>query len=838
MEVVSDGRVIDLGGSKQRATLGFLLLRPGEVVPVSGLLTALWSAGETPATARKILQNAVWGLRGKLSSDDGMRAGVTLRTQSPGYLLEVDPEHIDLHRFRRLADEGRALLAAGRREEAARRLREGLRLWRGAALADLVELGFDWPELTALQRARLEVLEDYFEAELECGRHSAVLAEIEAVVESEPLRERACGQLMRAMYRCGRQADALGVYQRLRGSLVERLGLEPGPDLQSLQRAVLTHDPALGLTPSAPPVALTARPATTARQTAAVRQTPATAPQRPAAPQIPATAPRTPAGRQAPATARQAPATERRVPAAPQATVTSADRHEAAIPAPETDRSSTPNRGTERWSNPGSNAARVPARCPAHQPATPPARRPAQPTAHRPAQPSTRRPGRQEVSALLVRVGVAVRPGRPDDTDTVFDRISGSVRREIESRGGTVVATLGTDTLGVFPARPGGEDHARRAVAAATALRAARAREGAAAEVTVKAAIVTGEALPRHRAEDGADASPVPGGALLQAAQAMLPLVPDGRIEVCAATREATGPACSYRPAPGDPARWQLRQTAADTDPAGRVRSGTKNAYEGELELLATLLEHTTRWHRQHRVFVLGRSDAARARLLAEFARIAGQRPHDCLVLRRPGPGTEGDGRFAPHRAIVAAYCGVTAQDTPAVARGRLETALHRMTGDQDRADRIAGRLGALLDPAARAEGESGEGPAGWREFIETASGYRPLVLVTDRLHRADDAVCDLLQSPAGLARGLPVLVVAGAEPALLSRRPGLAVDRHGTTVIRMDTRPDPVAGRLLDGTGLLRLPALTGVAGPAPEGYAGAVGEAAPAPVRRRDVA
>jgi DNA-binding SARP family transcriptional activator len=253
LEVVSDGRVIDLGGSKQRATPGFLLLQPHQAVPVSRLLTALWNVGEAPVTARKILQNAVWGLRRKLASE-GASAGVALRTRPPGYTLEVDPEHVDLHRFRRLVEEGRTLLDAGRRDEAARRLREALRLWRGTALSDLVEVGLDRRELTALRNIRLDVLEEYFEAELDCGRHYSVLPEIETVVQGEPLRERPCGQLMRALYRCGRQADALGVYSRLRASLARQLGLDPGRELQLLHQAILTHDPALEFTPPASPL--------------------------------------------------------------------------------------------------------------------------------------------------------------------------------------------------------------------------------------------------------------------------------------------------------------------------------------------------------------------------------------------------------------------------------------------------------------------------------------------------------------------------------------------------------------------------------------------------------
>ncbi|WP_228122197.1 BTAD domain-containing putative transcriptional regulator [Saccharothrix syringae] len=193
-----------------------------------------------------MLQNAVWSLRALLAVDKSPTAPKLL-TQAPGYLLQVDPEQVDLHEFHRKADRGRAELTAGTPERAARTLREALAMWRGAPLADLVETGIAWPELTVVSNARLDVMEDYFEAELACGRHQAVLGELEAMVEAERLRERSCGQLMLALYRCGRHADALNVYQRLRQHLVDELGLEPGPALQKLQQAILGHDPSLVL---------------------------------------------------------------------------------------------------------------------------------------------------------------------------------------------------------------------------------------------------------------------------------------------------------------------------------------------------------------------------------------------------------------------------------------------------------------------------------------------------------------------------------------------------------------------------------------------------------------
>ncbi|TCB95498.1 transcriptional regulator [Micromonospora zingiberis] len=250
LEVLIDGRPIRLGGIKQRATLAFLLLKANQVVPTSQLLAALWPDKDPPTSARKVLQNAVWSLRTALSVTEGSDS-LRLSTQAPGYILQVNPADVDLFRFYQLAERGRA--EKTQPERAAATLREALATWRGTALSDLVENGISWPELTVVENARLDTQQDWFDAELACGRHQSVLGELEAMVEAQPLRERACGQLMLALYRCGRHADALAVYSGLRTSLVENLGLEPGPALQKLQHAILTHDPSLTLDPASVP---------------------------------------------------------------------------------------------------------------------------------------------------------------------------------------------------------------------------------------------------------------------------------------------------------------------------------------------------------------------------------------------------------------------------------------------------------------------------------------------------------------------------------------------------------------------------------------------------------
>lgn len=249
LEVLSKRQPVGLGGTKQKATLAYLLLHANQVVPISQLLNALWPVDTAPLSARKILQNSVSRLRRGAVSADGTGGTPALLTVPPGYKLCVDSEDIDLNVFQNRVAEGRRLLAAAEPEPAARVLREALELWRGPVLADLAEAGITWLELAIAQNARWDAMEDYFEAELACGRHLAVLSDLEAMVEKNPVRERAAGQLMLALYRSGRQADALNTYSRVRVALVEELGLEPGRELRTLQQSILAHDPALLTTP-------------------------------------------------------------------------------------------------------------------------------------------------------------------------------------------------------------------------------------------------------------------------------------------------------------------------------------------------------------------------------------------------------------------------------------------------------------------------------------------------------------------------------------------------------------------------------------------------------------
>ena len=230
LEVVSDEGPIDIAGQRQRALLALLVLRANQVVPSETLVELLWGE-EPPRTAPTSLQNAVSQLRKLLGP-------AVLQTRPPGYVLDVDSDQVDLGRFRRLVARARSAEPA----ERSALLREALALWRGAPLTDFAFEPWAQAEVHGLEELRLSALEDALEAELELGRDADVVPEAEQLVHEQPLRERPVGQLMLALYRSGRQAEALEAYHGARRRLVEELGIDPGPELQSLYRSILQQE--------------------------------------------------------------------------------------------------------------------------------------------------------------------------------------------------------------------------------------------------------------------------------------------------------------------------------------------------------------------------------------------------------------------------------------------------------------------------------------------------------------------------------------------------------------------------------------------------------------------
>ncbi len=233
VEVFTEGGALPLGGQKQRAVLALLLLDAGRVVSVDRLVDALWGE-HPPKTAMTSLQNFVSQLRKALGPE-------VLETKMPGYRLHVKPGELDLDRFRQLCETARDADVHERRAA----LREALSLWRGTPLADFQFEAFAQPEIMRLEELRLATLEDRIEADLEAGFDAEVIGELESLVDEHPLRERLRAHLMLALYRSGRQAEALDHFQQARRALVDELGIEPSPTLQQLHSAILRQEAGL-----------------------------------------------------------------------------------------------------------------------------------------------------------------------------------------------------------------------------------------------------------------------------------------------------------------------------------------------------------------------------------------------------------------------------------------------------------------------------------------------------------------------------------------------------------------------------------------------------------------
>ena len=237
LEVVDDGRPVELPRGKERALLAVLLLHANEPISTDRIVEEIWGK-QRPANAAKTVQVYVSRLRKGIGAEQ-------LQTTPGGYALRVEPETLDVGRFERLAREGRGQLENHEPADAERLLSGALELWRGPALADFRFDTFAQSEARRLEELRNEVVADRVDARLAQGRADGVVAELEQVIEQNPLWERPRAQLMLALYRSGRQADALELYRRTRAQFAEELGLEPGAELQELERAILNHDPAL-----------------------------------------------------------------------------------------------------------------------------------------------------------------------------------------------------------------------------------------------------------------------------------------------------------------------------------------------------------------------------------------------------------------------------------------------------------------------------------------------------------------------------------------------------------------------------------------------------------------
>jgi YVTN family beta-propeller protein len=271
LEVSNEGDPVRLGGSKQRALLAMLLLHANEPVSIDTLVDALWS-DDPHHSAAKNIQVQISRLRRALEGEqrpEGPNGTATsvVQTRPHSYLIRMEPEQLDLHHFERLVEEGAEALAAGAPLGAEAKLLEALELWRGPPLADFSFDSFAQAPIAQIEELHLAAIELLIAAQLELGRHADVIGRLGTLVAEHPFRERLWQQLMLALYRAGRQADALAAYQEARHALVDELGIEPGADLRQLEARILTQDPSLDLParPTAIPHASGAEPPPTVR---------------------------------------------------------------------------------------------------------------------------------------------------------------------------------------------------------------------------------------------------------------------------------------------------------------------------------------------------------------------------------------------------------------------------------------------------------------------------------------------------------------------------------------------------------------------------------------------
>ena len=246
IEVVGDdGHSLPLGGSRSRALLAALLLEPGRAVTRERLIDGLWAT--PPATASHALEVCASRLRRTLGRH-------RIRCQGHAYRAEVEPHELDLVRFRTLARVGRDAATAGDLGDAAIALADALALWRGESVACLNGEPLAREVRSFLEEERLATVEQDIDVRLALGRHEELVPEVRRLAAAHPTRERLWARLMLALYRCGRQIDALDVFAGVRARLRDELGIEPGPELRAMQRRILEHDAALELRVTAAPV--------------------------------------------------------------------------------------------------------------------------------------------------------------------------------------------------------------------------------------------------------------------------------------------------------------------------------------------------------------------------------------------------------------------------------------------------------------------------------------------------------------------------------------------------------------------------------------------------------
>jgi DNA-binding SARP family transcriptional activator len=693
LELSADGGVLPLGSPKQRALLAVLLVHANETVSRDRLIEELW-AEAAPASVESAFHVYLSRLRRLLEAAGG---GDQLAREAHGYRLRVDPEQLDATCFDRLAGEGGEALAAGRVELAADRLRQALTLWRGPALADLQSERFAITASARLEEKRVFALEQRLEADLALGRHGDLISELEALVAEHPYREHLRAHLMLALYRSGRQADALRAYQEARRLLADELGLEPGHELKELEQAILRQDPTLTL--------------------------------------------------------------EHRV-----------------------------KSQTKSESEP------------------------------EPSLPLGAAPLREERKVVTV---LFVDPIRPTDRSEGFDpedirlfqeRYWTPVRREVERYGGTVDRFVDDAVVALFGAPRSHEDDPERAVRAALAIRG-WARDQESGEVRI--GIATGEALVRVGAQPLAGEGMAAGDVITTAPRLGAAASPNA-ILVGENVYRATEHVIDYREA--EPVAAKDNQIAAWEALQVRSRLEADDGHQTplvgrtrELELLLSTLARVREERSPQLVTLVGVPGIGKSRLVYELMRAVEASP-DLVTWRRGRSLSYGDGiSFWALAEIVKVEAGILETDTEQEAGKKLWLAASDLLRDEDEARWVERELRPLVGLHGRAEpalDRRKEAFAAWRRFLEALAERRPLVLVFEDLHWADDGLLDFIDSLVEWIRGAPLLVVTTARPELLERRPQWAGGKANAATLSLSPLPKQETVQLLDALLTRPLPA------------------------------
>jgi DNA-binding SARP family transcriptional activator len=653
VEALVEERPLPLGSRKQRMLLAALLLRPNEILSVDQLIDALWGDA-TPKRAAKSLQVYVWQLRKVLGHE-------VLQTRPPGYTLVLSPDGLDLHRFE-------SLLAAARVEEplgAAAILREALGLFRGRPLAEFADERFAEVEVARIEALRLEALEERIEADLALGQQAALVGELEALVAAEPLRERPRAQLMVALYRCGRQAEALAAYREGRRVLVDELGIDPSRQLQELEQTILRQDPALEL----PSVA-------------------------------------------------------------------------AVIP---------PDQAEQE------QQVAVPRALPEE---------------------------RKVVSVLVVDLGGFTVPNvaDPEDVRAALQPAHAAAKSEIERHGGMVDRLVGDALMSVFGAPVAHEDDPERAVRAALAIRQWLREE--AADPQVRIAVNTGVALVSVDARPR-EGEAIAAGDVVNTAQRILAGTSVDGIVVGEQTYRATREAIEFREATPVEARGKSGPILVWEAVEARSRVGANLVHERhaplvgrkrELDLLLSTLARVREERSPQLVTLVGVPGIGKSRLVFELSEEI-DHARELITWRQGRCLPYGEGvSFWALGEVVKAQAGILESDTSKQATEKLSQAVATSVGDASDREWLKTRLSPLVGAQlveAPGMAERAESFTAWRRFLEGLADARPLVLVLEDLHWADEGLLDFVDELADRVRDVPLLILCTARPELLERRGG-----------------------------------------------------------------